>query len=137
MLRSETTSNDVSFFKHHREVEHREGPPTRELAPVKKSIYSLIDLREVLLGCSRRYLAHLSALDDFSAGGRELGRLTKPREVDDRTVMGINFFERGTVPSCTPCKIRGPILLASVALTCCRTWRGSRRFDYPDYYADC
>src|SRR3954453_9763313 len=59
---------------------------------VKKSIYSLIDLREILLGCNRRYLAHLSALDDFSAGVRVLGRLTKPREVDGKTVQGINFF---------------------------------------------
>ena len=42
VLRIETTSNDVSFFKHHRKVEHRQGPSTRELAPVKKSIYSLI-----------------------------------------------------------------------------------------------
>ena len=71
------------------------GPPTRGLAPVKKSIYSLIDLREILLGCNRRYLAHLSALDDFSAGVRALDRLTKPREVDGKTVKGINFFEPG------------------------------------------
>ena len=95
VLRIETTANDVSFFKHHRKVEHREGPPTREFAPVKKSIYSLIDLREILLGCNRRYLAHLSALDDFSAGVRALDRLTRPREVDGKTVKGINFFEPG------------------------------------------
>lgn len=95
VLRIETTTNDVSFFKHHRKVEHREGPPTRELAPVKKSIYSLIDLREILLGCNHRYLAHLSALDDFSAGVRALGRLTRPRDVDGKTVKGINFFEPG------------------------------------------
>jgi len=95
VLRIETTTNDVSFFKHHRKVEHREGPPTRELAPVKKSIYSLIDLREILLGCNRRYLAHLSALDDFSAGVRALDRLTKPRKVEEKTVKGINFFEPG------------------------------------------
>jgi len=95
VLRIETTANDVSFFKHHRKVEHREGPPTRAFAPVKKSIYSLIDLREILLGCNRRYLAHLSALDDFSAGVRALGRLTRPRDVDGRTVKGINFFEPG------------------------------------------
>jgi hypothetical protein len=92
VLRIETTSNDVSFFKHHRKVEHRKGPATRELAPVKKSIYSLIDLRELLLGCNRRYIAHLSALDDFSAGIRALGQLTKTREVDGKTVQGINFF---------------------------------------------
>jgi len=92
VLRIETTTNDVSFFKHHRKVEHRQGPPTREVAPVKKTIYSLIDLREILLGCNRRYLAHLSALDDFSAGVRALDRLTRPREVEGRTVKGLNFF---------------------------------------------
>ena len=93
VLRIETTTNDVSFFKHHRKVEHRQGPPTRELAPVKKSIYSLIDLREILYGCNRRYLEHLSALDDFSAGVRALDRLTRPRRVDDKAVKGINFFD--------------------------------------------
>ncbi len=95
VLRIETTTNDVSFFKHHRKVEHRNGPPTRGIAPLKKTIYSLIDLREILVGCNRRYLAHLSALDDFSAGVRALGRLTKPHEVDGKTVKGINFFEPG------------------------------------------
>jgi hypothetical protein len=95
VLRIETTTNDVSFFKHHRKVEHRNAPPARALASVKKSIYSLIDLREILLGCNRRYLAHLSALDDFSAGVRALGRLTKPRDVGGKTVKGINFFAPG------------------------------------------
>jgi hypothetical protein len=93
ILRIETTTNDVSFFKHHRKVEHRQGPPTRALACVKKSIYSLIDLRDILLGCNRRYLEHLSALDDFSAGIRALDRLTKPRRVDQKMVKGINFFD--------------------------------------------
>jgi hypothetical protein len=95
VLRIETTTNNVSFFKHHRKVEHRNRPPTRGLAPVKKTIYSLIDLREILLGCNRRYLAHLSALDDVSAGVRALDRLTTPRVVDGRTVKGINFFAPG------------------------------------------
>jgi len=92
VLRIETTTNDVSFFKHHRKVEHHQGPPTRQIAPVKKSIYSLIDLREILLGCNNRYLAHLSALDDFSAGVRSLERITRPRDVQGRSVKGINFF---------------------------------------------
>jgi hypothetical protein len=95
VLRIETTANDVSFFKHHRKVEHRDGPPTRDLAPVKKSIYSLIDLGEIMLGCNRRYLAHLSALDDFSGGVRALDRITRPRTVGDKTVKGINFFAPG------------------------------------------
>ena len=93
VLRIETTTNDVSFFKHRRKVEHRDGPPTRDIAPVKKTIYSLIDLREILLACNRRYLAPLSALDDFSAGMRALDRLTKPRSVEGKTIKGINFFD--------------------------------------------
>jgi len=51
VLRIETSSNDVSLFKRHRKVEHRDGHATRELASVKKS-YSLIDLRALLLGCN-------------------------------------------------------------------------------------
>jgi hypothetical protein len=92
VLRLETTSNDVSSFKHHRKVEHRHGPATRALAPVKKTIYSLNDLRDILLGCNRRYLAYLSALDDVSAGVRALDRLTQPRAINGKTVKGVNFF---------------------------------------------
>jgi hypothetical protein len=51
-------------------------------------------LRDILLGCNRRYLAHLSALDDFSAGARALDRVTRPRLVDGKTVKPINFFNR-------------------------------------------
>lgn len=94
VLRIETTVNDVSFFKHHRKVEHREGRSTRELAPLKKSIYSLVDLREILLGCNRRYLEFLSALDDHSAGLRALDRLTEEQHDADRPIKGLNFFKR-------------------------------------------
>jgi hypothetical protein len=94
VLRIETTVNDVSFFKHHRKVEHRQGPSSRQLAPLKKSIYSLIDLREILLGCCRRYLQYLSALDDHSAGVRALGRLSDDQRDEDRLIKGLNFFKR-------------------------------------------
>jgi hypothetical protein len=57
----------------------------------------MIDLREILLGCNRRYLAHLSALDDFSAGVRALEHLTKPRVVDGSTIKAVNFFDPGDV----------------------------------------
>jgi hypothetical protein len=88
----QTTVNDVSFFKHHRRVEHKDATATRELAPLKKSIYSLIDLREILLGCNQRYLAFLSSLDDPSAGERDLQRLSQPRVGTDPSVKGLNFF---------------------------------------------
>jgi hypothetical protein len=93
VLRLETTTNDVSFFKHHRKVEHRDRHTTRELAPLKKSIYSLIDLREILLGCNRRYLEFLSAIEDPSNGVRDLTRLSEAHHDGDRTIRGLNFFE--------------------------------------------
>ena len=92
VLRVETTVNDVSFFKHHRKVEHKDRHITRELAPLKKTIYSLIDLREILLGCNQRYLAFLSSLDDTSAGQRDLQRLSQPRVGTEPGVKGLNFF---------------------------------------------
>jgi len=60
VLRIETTANDVSVFRHHRRVEHRDGPATIELAEVRKTIYSLTDLRESALtasGTSIRFAA--------------------------------------------------------------------------------
>ena len=93
VLRVETTTNDVSFFKHHRKVEQRDGTATRKLAPLKKSIYSLLDLREILAGCNRRYLEFLSALEDTSAGIRALERITEPKRDGDRIHKGLNFFE--------------------------------------------
>ena len=95
VLRIETTSNDISFFKHYRKVEHRDGHSTRELASLKKSIYSIIDLREIMLGCNQRYLAFLDSLDDTSAGQRALQRLSQPRVSvgSEQTVKGLNFFD--------------------------------------------
>jgi hypothetical protein len=92
VLRLETTTNDVSFFKHHRKVEHNDGHSTRELASLKKTIYSLSDLREILAGCNRRYLEFLSAMQDTSGGERDLARLTEPQHEADRTIKGLNFF---------------------------------------------
>jgi len=93
VLRLETTTNDVSFFKHHRKVEHKDGRTTREVAALKKSIYSLPDLREILHGCNRRYLEFLSAIEDTSSGVRDLAKLTEPQREEERNIKGLNFFE--------------------------------------------
>ncbi|MEI8190795.1 MAG: MarR family transcriptional regulator [candidate division NC10 bacterium] len=45
IARVECTANDVTFFQHHRMVEHRDGTQEFKLAPVRKSIYSLPVLR--------------------------------------------------------------------------------------------
>jgi hypothetical protein len=60
-----------------------------------------------MLGCNRCYLAHMSALDDFSAGIQVLDRLTKPHAVDGKTVQGGNFWPQWIRPCCTYRRIRG------------------------------
>jgi len=92
VLRIETTVNDVSFFRHHRKVEHRDGTVETKLAPMQKTIYSLRPLRELLLAANRRYLAFLSDLDDPSAGVRQAERLAEPIRADDRSYRGFNLL---------------------------------------------
>jgi hypothetical protein len=92
VLRIETTANDVSFFKHHREVVHRDGTREFKLAPVRKSIYSLPDLIELLAASNRRYLEFLSALDAPDAGIREVEKLAEPVRENDRPYPGFNLF---------------------------------------------
>lgn len=94
VLRIETVANEVSFFKHHREVEHRDGSSSVKLAPVKKTIYSLNVLAKLMGAANRRYLAFISALDDSSEGDRRLSQIARPAYDKARSYRGINFFER-------------------------------------------
>jgi hypothetical protein len=48
-------------------VARRDGTYSHELAPLKKSIYSLHDLRQLAVAANRRYLEFLSSLEDPSA----------------------------------------------------------------------
>jgi hypothetical protein len=96
VLRLECTANDVTFFKHYRKVEHREGPPTYQVAALKKSIYSLGDLAGLMRAACVRYLAFLSALDDRSGGAVNLQQITEPaRDEQHRSYRGFNFFAAG------------------------------------------
>jgi hypothetical protein len=45
-------------------VEQRNGSTVFKLAPLKKSIYSLGDLRQLVAAANRRYLEFISALED-------------------------------------------------------------------------
>ena len=53
IARVECTANDVSFFKHHHYVEQRNGEPLFKRAPLRESIYSLTDLRQLLQAATR------------------------------------------------------------------------------------
>lgn len=94
MLRLETTSNDVSFFQHHREVVHRNGTTSMKRAPMKKTIYSLPILAMCMSACNRRYLTYLMALSDPTPGVEVVESLGEPTQEHGRTYRGFNLFQR-------------------------------------------
>jgi DNA-binding MarR family transcriptional regulator len=94
ILRIETTVNNVTFFKHYREVRHRDGSATQKLTYMKKNIYSFKPLREILVASNHRYLEFLSAIDDHTIGHKKLEKLTAPKTVSNRNYKGFNFFSR-------------------------------------------
>jgi hypothetical protein len=93
ILRIETTVVNVSFFKHYREVEHKDGTRSMAWAEMKKSIYSLAPLRELLLAANRRYLEFISAIEDDRAGTDKLNKISQPVEESNRSYRGFNFFD--------------------------------------------
>jgi hypothetical protein len=92
VLRIETTVNDVSFFHHHRTVEHRDGTKETKLAPMQKTIYSLAPLRELLVAANRRYLAFRSDLTDPTAGVQQVEQLAEPVRQEGRSYRGFNLL---------------------------------------------
>ena len=92
ILRIETTLNDVSFFKHHRRVEHRDGSWEMKTAALKKSIYSLPLLLELMQAANRRYLEFISTLDDPSGALKDLEKLGRPVREAERSLRGFNLF---------------------------------------------
>ena len=92
ILRIETTTHNVSFFRHHRTVEHRDGSKEFKLAPLKKTLYSLSDLRGLAAASNRRYLEFVSAIDDPTVGTKNLDKVTQPKSAAGRNYKGFNFF---------------------------------------------
>jgi hypothetical protein len=92
ILRIETTVDDISFFRHHRQVEQKDGSSVVRKAPFRKFIYSLPALAPVLAEVNRRYLDFLSELDDPSAGARHLDELGRPTSSHGRSYRGLNLF---------------------------------------------
>jgi hypothetical protein len=93
ILRIETTVNDLTFFKHYREVEHRDGSRQTKWASMRKTIYSLPALREILNAANRRYLEFLSAIEDPRNGRDKLDRLSQPVQNEGRSYPGFNLFD--------------------------------------------
>jgi hypothetical protein len=93
ILRIETTVNDVSFFKHYRQVEHRDGSKEMKYAAMLKTIYSLPALRELLVAANRHYLEFLPAIEDDRTGSDKLNKISRAVEENGRSYRGFNFFD--------------------------------------------
>jgi DNA-binding MarR family transcriptional regulator len=92
ILRIETTTNDISFFKHYREVVHRDGTTSHEMANLKKNIYSLSFLAENLNASNKRYLEFISAFNNREVGRKRLIKITSSKNDNNRNYKGFNFF---------------------------------------------
>ncbi len=73
-------------------MEQRDGKRKLKLAPVKKTIYSLSILRELMGASNRRYLEFLSTLDVPTDGAKNLDKISRPVRKNGRTFRGFNLF---------------------------------------------
>lgn len=92
ILRIESTCNDISQFKVEREVKHRDGSVSEEMAPMKKSIYSLFELTRILKASNRRYLEFVSTFEDPSDGLKRLNKVSQTVKDKKQKYKGFNFF---------------------------------------------
>lgn len=92
IARVESTANDVSFFKHHRYVEQRNGERVFKLASLRKSIYSLSDLRKLMQETNMRYFSFMASIDNPDAGQKAIGKMSSPVKENGRSFRGFNLF---------------------------------------------
>ena len=92
ILRIETTVNNISFFKHYRQVQHRNGTTTMRWAPMKKTIHSLPALRESLSAANQRYLKFISSIATPEVGVEKLHQLAETKTQNNHRLKGFNLF---------------------------------------------
>ena len=93
VLRIEATSNDIAFFRHYRKVVSRDGREEYKMAPLKKSIYSLSDVVELLSAACQRYLDFIGTLEDDTPQRRDIDKISRTvRDPQHRTWRGFNLF---------------------------------------------
>jgi len=92
ILRIETTVNNVSFFKHYRQVQHPDGTTTTKWAPMKKTIFSLPALQEVLSAANQRYLKLISSVATPEVGVEKLQHLAETKTENNHRYKGFNLF---------------------------------------------
>lgn len=93
ILRIETTVNDISFFKHYRQVEQKDGTPVHKYAPMRKTIYSLPPLRDLLKASNRRYLEFISSIEERTAAIQKLTKISRTIVDHQHSYPGFNLFD--------------------------------------------
>jgi hypothetical protein len=73
-------------------VEQRNAERLFKLAPLRKSIYSLKDLRQVMGAANDRYLAFMACLDNPDAARKALAKMAAPAKVKGRSFRGFDLF---------------------------------------------
>ena len=63
-----------------------------KVAPLKKSIYSLPLLCELMAAANQRYLEFVSTMEDPTVGIKNLDKISQPVEDGHRTYRGFNLF---------------------------------------------
>jgi hypothetical protein len=92
ILRIETTVNNVSFFKHYRKVQHRDGTTTTHWTTMQKTIHSLPALRELLSAANQRYLKFLSSIATPQVGVEKLHKLVETKSENQHHYKGFHLF---------------------------------------------
>jgi|SRR5215203_108780 len=95
VLRLEATSNDITFFRHYRKVVSRNGLAEYKMASLKKSIFSLSDVVQLLSAACQRYLDFIGTLEDDTPQRHDINRISRTvRDQQDRTWRGFNLFRK-------------------------------------------
>ncbi|SMD16025.1 hypothetical protein SAMN02746065_1711 [Desulfocicer vacuolatum DSM 3385] len=97
ILRIETTTNDISFFKHYRKVEHRDGTTSMKLAKIKKGLYSMGPLTKILFSANKRFLNFLADIVNPSVGIKKLEKISETVIQNNRPFKGFNFFSQDDI----------------------------------------
>lgn len=100
---------------------------------MRKTIYSLPALREVLQASNRRYLEFLSAIVDSRNGREKLDKLSQPIEHQDRSYPGFNFFDQTTTPCSTLSPAEGSTSAVCRIKPCAGCWPTKPAFKSPGY----
>lgn len=85
--------NDLTCFKNHREVEHRDAAQATQWASMRKTSYRLPAPREIPETANRRHLEFLSAIEDPRNGRDKLDKLSQPVRKEGRSQPGCNLFD--------------------------------------------